>query len=289
VLAAGTALVLGATRSDPSRPRRRRQPAQVRHSPARTLSITCRAPALGGQLPAQIYLPPGYQTQGPGYRVVYFLHGLPSSPQSYTQNAFVAQSLLAAHEPAIVVAPQGARSPEEDREYLDWSPDENWPQAISRDLTSCIDRRFHTIANRHGRALIGLSAGGYGAFNIGLRNLATFGAVESWSGYFVATDPSGRHVLNLGSPEAQRAGTVPDGAGLAAELTRSPSLIAFYVGEADDRFADMNQGFDATLRRNHIPHIFRTYPGGHTGALWQAQAPIWLSMALGYLARGHVP
>src|SRR5206468_3449954 len=127
------------------------------------------------------------------------LHGLPAAPQSYTQNAFVAQALAAARRPAIVVAPQGARSGNSDREYLDWAPSENWPRAISVDLTACIDRRFHTIRSRRGRALIGLSAGGYGAFNVGLRSLATFGAVESWSGYFVATDPSGYHVLRFPS------------------------------------------------------------------------------------------
>jgi putative tributyrin esterase len=283
-LAGGTALVLAATRG-----RSDTGLVHVRHSPSRAVSITCRSAALGGQLPALVYLPPDYGTRDRGYRVVYFLHGLPGSPQSYTQNAFVAHSLLVAHEHAIVVAPQGARSTDEDREYLDWSPDEDWPSAISHDLTSCIDHRFHTIARRDGRALIGLSAGGYGAFNIGLRNLRTFGAVESWSGYFVATDPSGRHVLDFGSPQAQRAGTVPDGAGLSAELGRWPSLIAFYVGQADDRFLDMNRSFDAALRRHHIPHVFRTYPGAHGGVLWQAQAPAWLSMALRYLATGHVP
>jgi putative tributyrin esterase len=284
-LAGGTALVLAATRDRSSRSPG--QFAQAGHSPGRTLSIACRSSSLGGQLPAQVYLPPGYRTLGPAYRVIYFLHGLPGSPQSYTQNAFVAHSLLVAHEHAIVVAPQGARSTDEDREYLDWSPDEDWPSAISHDLTACIDHRFHTIARRTGRALIGLSAGGYGAFNIGLRNLQSFGAVESWSGYFLATDPSGRHVLNLGSPQAQRAGTVPNGAGLAAELARWPSLIAFYVGTSDERFLDMNQAFDAALRHHDIRHVFRTYPGGHSGALWQAQAPAWLSMALRYLATSH--
>ncbi len=222
-------------------------------------------------------------------RVIYFLHGLPATPQSYTQNAFVARSLLGTPEPAIVVAPQGARNPGDDREYLDWWPTEDWPRAIARDLTGCIDRRFHTLANRTGRALIGLSAGGYGAFNVGLRNLQTFGVVESWSGYFVTTDPSGLHVLKLGSPQAQRAAAVPDGAGLAAAMARWPPLIAFYVGEADNRFLDMNRAFDSALRRHHIPHLFRTYAGGHIGALWQSQAPAWLRMALSYLTTGHVP
>ncbi len=254
---------------------------------ARTVSITCRSPSLGGQLPTLVYLPAAYRSSSRRYPVVYFLHGLPANPQSYTQNAFVAHALVSAHAEAIVVTPQGARENDADREYLNWSSTENWPQAISRDLTTCIDHRFRTVASREGRSLIGLSAGGYGAFNVGLRSLQTFGAVESWSGYFVGTDPSGYHVLKLGPPAAQRAATVPDGPALAKEVARWPSLIAFYVGSSDDRFADANQAFDASLRRYGIAHVFRVYPGAHSGALWQAQAPSWLALALTYLATGQ--
>jgi enterochelin esterase-like enzyme len=266
-----------------SRTSTRREPA----SPARIVSITCPSPSLGGQFPTLVYLPAAYDSSGRRYPVVYFLHGLPANPQSYTQNAFVAHALVSADEQAIVVAPQGARESDSDREYLDWSASEDWPKAISHDLTTCIDHQFRTIATRKGRALIGLSAGGYGAFNVGLRTLQTFGAVESWSGYFVGTDPSGYHVLKLPSPAAQQAATVPDGRPLAKEVARWPSLIAFYVGSSDDRFADANQAFDASLRKARIAHVFRVYPGGHSAALWQAQAPSWLALALTYLATGQ--
>jgi S-formylglutathione hydrolase FrmB len=202
-------------------------------SPARTLSVACRSTSLRGELPTAVYLPPGYRATGRRYPVVYFLHGLPAGPQSYMQNAFVAAALVTARERAIVVAPQGARGSDSDREYLDWSATEDWPRAIGDDLTACIDHRFHTVAGRSGRALVGLSAGGYGAVNIGLRNLRTFGAVESWSGYFVATDPSGYDVLKLGSAAPRRAASVPRGQALAAALRRWPALVAFYVGRSD--------------------------------------------------------
>ena len=268
--------------------RRNRSPTPVKAAAIRTLSLTCPSAALGGQLPAQVYLPPGYSSQGRRYPVVYFLHGLPATPQSYTQNAFVAQSLVSARQRAIVVAPQGARTSGSDREYLDWSPTENWPRAITHDLTTCVDHRFHTIASRRGRVLIGLSAGGYGALNIGLRNLQAFAAVESWSGYFAATDPSGYHVLTFPSRQAQQAATVPSGSALDRSLSRWPSLIAFFVGQTDDRFADTNQTFDASLRKTGIAHVFRTYPGGHSATLWRNEAPAWLTMALRYLAAGRV-
>ena len=113
-----------------------------------------------------------------------------------------------------------------------------------------------------------------------LRGLQKFGAVESWSGYFVATDPSGYHVLQLGSPEAQAKATVPRGEWLADQQKTWPSLIAFFVGNQDNRFLDMNRQFNAALDHSHVAHTFRVYPGGHSASLWHSEAPHWLGMAL---------
>ena len=258
----------------------------TRTSPAQRVSVSCRSPSLGGSLPAIVYPPAGYRSGSSRYRVIYFLHGLPANAGSYRANQFVGKAVSSGRNAAIVVAPQGARSDNEDHEYLDLKTTENWPQAISHDLTRCIDSRFRTVANRSGRALVGLSAGGYGAMNIGLRNLATFGAVEAWSGYFEATDPSGNHKLDLGSPHANAAAAVPRGADLKAAVKAHPALIAFYVGRHDDRFADDNESFDRALAHEGIPHLFRTYPGGHSGALWTSESKLWLGYALGALARG---
>lgn len=262
-------------------------------SPAETMAVQCQSPSLGGKLPARVYLPAGYRSSGNRYPVVYFLHGLPANPSSYLYQSWVAAALGKGRRRAIVVTPQAARTPGSDREYLNWGPAENWPEAIAHDLVGCIDRRFDTIANRDGRVLAGLSAGAYGAANIGLRNLPTFGAVEAWSGYFQATDPSGHHVLNLGSASANAAATVPSGTALSAELARYPSAFAFYVGAQDTRFATANRRYDRGLSSEHIPHVFRVYPGGHQMSLWSGHATAWLDGVLDALAtarrnHGHV-
>jgi enterochelin esterase-like enzyme len=255
-------------------------------SPPQQRSITCNSPSLGGSAPAVVYLPAGYYSGSRRYRVIYFLHGLPANATSYMVNEFVGNAVSSGRDASIVVAPQGARSDSEDHEYLDLDSNENWPMAIARDIPNCIDARFRTIANRTGRALIGLSAGGYGAMNIGLRNVNVFGAVESWSGYFAATDPSGLHKLNLGSPEANAMAKVPRGAGLKAATNTHPTFIGFYVGRQDSRFLDPNYDFHEALNKAHVPHLFHTYPGGHSGALWRGQAVRWLDYALDALARG---
>jgi enterochelin esterase-like enzyme len=258
-------------------------------SPARTVSLSCPSPSLGGTLPTLVYLPAGYANSSRRYPVVYFLHGLPANPTSYEYDGFIASSLVTANKAAIVVTPQGARSPNSDREYLDWGATENWPEAISHDLVSCVDRRYRTIADRDGRALTGLSAGGYGAFNIGLRTLSIFGAVESWSGYFAATNPAGTALLNLGSPRANAAAAVPNDTELSSELAKYPAYIGFYVGDQDSRFLQDNETYNATLGARGINHIFAVYPGGHSATLWHGEAPTWLATAIDYLSalRAH--
>lgn len=250
----------------------------------RTLDINCHSPALGGTLPAAVYLPAAYNSGSRRYPVIYFLHGLPAGPILYKATGFVAGAAAASGHQAIVVAPQGARADGNDREYLDWGRGEDWPTAITRDLVACTDARFRTIARRGGRALVGLSAGGFGAFNIGLRSLTTFAAVESWSGYFAATDPSGLRVLELGSKQADGKARVRHGRSLSSDLKRHPTLVAFYVGRQDDRFLQANILLDRELREQHIPHWFAIYPGGHSQALWVKWAPLWLGRALAYLA-----
>lgn len=255
----------------------------ARPLPDGALGVSCRSPALGGSLPAAVYLPAGYRRNTGRYPVVYFLHGLPAGPDEYKTYGFVAHGVAASGHQAIVVAPQGAPAENSDGEYLDWSPHENWPAAIARDLTHCIDARFRTIPRRSGRALVGLSAGGFGAFNIGLRRLGTFGAIESWSGYFAATDPSGLAKLALGSGQANRHARVPRGDGLRRRLAREPTFIGFYVGRQDSRFLSSNVTLDRALTEHGIPHPFAIYEGGHSRSLWRRCAPLWLGYALEHL------
>lgn len=271
--AGGAAMVTARTGTD------RTAPGHAVTSAAVTFQINCPSPALSGTLPTLVTLPAGYRSSSARYPVVYFLHGLPATRTAYLSDPFVASSLAQTSRRAIVVQPQGARSDNADREYLDWDAGENWPQAISHDLVNCIDGRFRTVRSRFGRALLGLSAGGYGAFNIGLRALSTFGAVESWSGYFAATNPAGTTILNLGSARANDDAIVPSGSGLRRAVGRWPTLIAFYVGAQDTRFLNMNKLYDAELTNAGVTHNFRIYPGGHSGALWQSHGPTWLAMA----------
>ncbi len=183
------------------------------------------------------------------------------------------------------MAPQGARDGDGDGEYLNWGKGRNWETALSRDLPRYVDATYRTIANRRGRALVGLSAGGYGAMLVALHHLGDFAVIESWSGYFHPTDPSGTSALDLGSASANaRASAHALVSTLCANIKRRPTFLAFYVGSGDARFLAENRQFDAELRAARVPHLFRVYPGGHASSVWASHAGEWLGLALAHLS-----
>ena len=176
--------------------------------------------------------------------------------------------------------PQGARWNEPDPEYVDHRPGDKWETAIARELPVIVDSLYRTIPPRAGRALVGLSAGGFGAMHLGLAHLNTFSVIESWSGYFHPTDPTGTKALDLGPGDNVHKQLLVT----RATLLRLHTTIDFYVGDGDSRFLAENQELNAELRHAGIPHVFRIYSGGHEQSLWQRYATPWLALALARLA-----
>jgi S-formylglutathione hydrolase FrmB len=244
---------------------------------SRDLDEHFRSIALHGTVHARVVLPSDYGESGKRYPVVYFLHGLPATASSYRGNEWLVRALERAG-PAILVIPQGARVGESDPEYLNWGAGRNWETYVATEMPAYVDRHFRTIRSRAGRAIVGLSAGGYGAMILGLHHLGRFSVIESWSGYFEPTDPTGVTVLPR-EPEASAANLIGR---LKAE--RLATFVGFYVGRSDARFAADDRRFERRLTAAGVPHLFDVYPGGHQTRLWKAHAVAWLRVALRHLA-----
>lgn len=242
--------------------------------------------AVRGTVRLVVLLPPGYD-QGPGrFPVVYFLHGLPASSSAYRDVGFLRHALAKVSRPAILVAPQGARDHDTDPEYLDWGPGRNWETAVSRELPAYVDSHFRTIRSRRARALVGLSAGGYGAVALALHHLESFGVIESWSGYFHPTDPAGVAALELGSRRRNRRANLHNAVvGLRLAFGAQPTFFGFYVGRGDARFRDENIQLRRELTAAGVPHVFEVYPGAHERRVWSSHARAWLQLALEHMTR----
>lgn len=232
--------------------------------------------ALNGDVHARVILPAQYDDlPHRRFPVIYFLHGLPASSNAYRGNTWLADA-MATVGPAILVLPQGARDADTDPEYLNWGSGRNWENYIARELPHYIDAHFRTIRSRAGRAIVGLSAGGYGATIVGLHHPGTFSVIESWSGYFHPTDPTGTQPLVRGP--AANAHT------LFGVLRGKSTFFGFYVGRDDGRFLAENQQVNRELLAARLPHVFEVYAGKHETALWQSHAVNWLRLALQHLA-----
>jgi enterochelin esterase-like enzyme len=137
----------------------------------------------GTQRPGYVYLPPGFNP-GMQYPVVYLLHGMRGSPSEYidaTQLPSFADTEIASGRlrPFIAVIPAAGPTPAYNGE---WGG--RWEDALVGQIVPWIDARLPTQQSAAGRVIAGLSAGGFGAVDIGLRHPALFGTIESWSGYF---------------------------------------------------------------------------------------------------------
>jgi enterochelin esterase-like enzyme len=252
---------------------------------ANALAASFHSQALRGRLHFVVYRPASYASGSERYPVVYFLHGLPASPASYLHLEWVSEALAEQGREAILVIPQGTRVVDGDPEYHDWGPGDEWETALAEELPAWIDANFRTVADRRARAIIGYSAGGYGASIIGLQHPQTFSVIQSWSGYFRPTDPTGRTPISVGSAadndKANVENLVP---ALAKQFARYPTTFAFYVGASDPTFVAANTSLQSALTAAGIEHLFRLYPGGHTVELWKAHAPAWLALAVDSLS-----
>lgn len=233
--------------------------------------------ALGGRTQdVYVYLPPGY-SQHPNrrYPVMYLLHGVPGRPLAFmltVRMGVVEDELTALHraQPMILVMPWGSTGTFDDKEWANGvSPDEGWATFVSRDVVGTIDQRYRTIASAAGRAIAGLSEGGYGAINIALHNPSEFRVVESWSGYERA--PHITSIFGRGL-EALHANTPLDAVATAApQLKRTGLYVWFYSGTADP-YRIQNRVFSAELKRLRIRHRYFETAGGHTWAAWRGNA-----------------
>ena len=240
-----------------------------------TISVT--STALGGRRQrVVVYLPPGYGRQpARRYPVFYLLHGFPGRPDAFllTVRAGVVEDILLAKkkiEPMILVMPFGSTGTFSDKEWANGvGPNSAWETFVARDLVRAIDARYRTIPTGAGRALGGLSAGGYAALNIGLHHPGEFGMLESWSGYVRALDvhsifggDAARLALNSPLIQVSRQ---------AAALRRAGTYVWSYSGSTDPlRF--QNSSFAAALSRARIPHHYFVVSGGHNWSIWRGNA-----------------
>jgi S-formylglutathione hydrolase FrmB len=225
---------------------------------------------LGKQTQAQIIFP---DTGKPPFPVLYLLHGLSDDSSMWTRATRLES--YASQIPMLIVMPDGYRG-----FYTDNEQGPAYARHIGEELPTFIERMFPVRAERGGRAIGGLSMGGYGALRVGLGYSKRFCSIHSHSG---AVD-GGLKVRELKDQESKAAGRE-----FAAEMTRVFGLEAdgsnhdlIHLAKrarrnlpkihldcgTEDFLIEENRSFVKDLRAAKIPHTYVEHPGGHSWDYW---------------------
>ena len=139
-----------------------------------------------GTFDAQVWLPPQYfSNPRQHFPVVYLLHGNPGTPTDWLTSAGGAATCLSVAQsgkPVIIVMPEDLQSLLGDSLCVDTASQGNAETYITKDVIAAIDTKFRTITNAKGRAIGGLSMGGFCGLNLGLKHPDLYSVVLDFSG-----------------------------------------------------------------------------------------------------------
>jgi S-formylglutathione hydrolase FrmB len=232
-----------------------------------------------------VYLPAGYDqgaTQHPPrrYPVLYFLHGLGDNEQTLFNSGgwTLLDDLRNRHKMGdfLIAAPEGRRS-----FYIN-SADGSvlYSDFLLREFLPHIEGKYRIRTGRAGRAISGISMGGYGALRLGFAHPELFSAVSAQSAALITESPRELDAASqTGSPLVGVLGAVfgkpinvphwNDNSPFVLAKKNAVALrktaIYFNCGQDD------NYGFEKgaavlhdELQKQNVRHEYHAYPGDHS-------------------------
>jgi putative tributyrin esterase len=231
-----------------------------------------RSDSLGRDGHYRILLPIDY-SRGGRFPVLYLLHGLYGDDRNWETRTGLKN--YARNLPLLIVMPDA-----DDSWYTNSAtvPQDKFEDFIAKDLIAEIDGKYRTIRERRGRAIAGLSMGGYGAVKMALEYPNLFAFAGSLSGALNAAEnldtlrPEFRAKLlevfgNDGSPTRAE----NDVFLLLKKTSDQTALPYLYLAcGTSDSFLDTNRAFVLQLSSRKIAYEYHETPGGHTWEYWDS-------------------
>lgn len=238
------------------------------------------APGLGGQRRMAVYTPAGYEDSKESYPVLYLLHGAGGDEEAWLMLGRAAQIMdnliaLGKAKPMIVVMPNG-NAPQEA------APGEGskgmYVPSMTRgaignnmfgnggfessfmDVVNYIDSHYRTIAQKSGRAICGLSMGGFHTRNISYLYPDCFDYV----GLFSAAQQKRGEAAIYDKMESQ----------LACQFAQQPKLYWIAIGK-DDFLYEENVQFRTLLDSKGYQYEYFENEGGHIWLNWRIYLPVF--------------
>lgn len=236
---------------------------------------------------AVIVLPASYSKNTSPYPVLYLLHGGYGHFDDWIKKtpAYLIQNLSDQYN-LIIVMPEG-----ESFSYYLNSPvlkGSQFETYITKEVIEKIDNSYRTIKDRKGRAITGLSMGGYGALYLSARHPDLYCAAGSMSG---ALNPDLREWK---FPPASMEGIKKEFEKILGPIETNPQAYAdasvinmvdkikaanlkLIIDDGiDDPFIEVNRELHRRLIFNGTPHDYSERPGTHNWEYWQNSLPYHL-------------
>src|SRR5215470_4679691 len=241
---------------------------------------TFHSAALDKDVNYAILLPASYNKDAKRlYPVLYFLHGMNGNEREFERRGVAAtfEKMESAGKIGefIIVSPAGGNS-----FYINSKSGVRYEDAIVKDLIPYIESTYRAIGTQRGRAIQGISMGGFGALMIAFKHPEMFSSVTAHCAALFPElpKPSGedRRAQFLAGLIGRIFGDPPDDnyfkannpfdladSNLAA-IKKSGIKIYFDVGDQDRYgFTQPNKAFDEKLNKAGLAHEFHVFPGSH--------------------------
>jgi enterochelin esterase-like enzyme len=229
------------------------------------------SPGLGMNRRITIYTPAGYEKSTESYPVLYLLHGMGGDEEAWIalgRTSQILDNLIARGKakPMIVVMPNGnvvqEAAPGESSLGF-YKPTMQLPNTMDGkyeetfgDVIKFVESNYRVIAKKSGRAIAGLSMGGFHSLHISRIYPDTF----DYIGLFSAAI----------SPDEKITSKVYDNidATLKRQMTNGYKLYWIGIGKADFLYK-FNEEYRKKLDTMKMPYEYRESEGGHTWTNWR--------------------
>ncbi len=230
--------------------------------------------ALGREVSYVVDLPPGYDASPTRrYPVVYALHGLFEGPGFWERRGLAELVAQLREKKAIpeflIVAVDGGNS------FFVNSKVGRYQDLVTRDLPAYVEKTFRVIPGRAGRALLGVSMGGYAALHVAFEQPGLFAAVATHSAMLLERIPSpeqgaGRwHMAAFtavfGDPIDPALWAANDPLAWARKVDAKAVPALYFDCGSEDRYGLFvgNGDLHRILQERGIAHTFELAPGNH--------------------------
>ena len=255
----------------------------------RVVTMQLSSQLMARTMPYQVALPPDYDAKTSAantYPTLYLLHGLTGHYDNWLAHSKLAE--YAAAYRLIIVTPEG-----NDGWYTDSATlaNDKYESYIVKELLPDVEKRFRTRANRTGRAITGLSMGGYGALKFAVKYPDMFIFAGSLSGALQAAEWQEKDlpwkslrdsVMSVYGPADSPTRAANDLFKIIRDATPANIKAWPYLYVAcgtEDFLIAPNQALAKLLVDKKIPHEYRQHPGAHNWIFWDTQVREVLRLA----------